>query len=215
VRILLIAVLAALAGALPSAGAPSKVGTFQYLVEADPRECPSPRCGGYWVALANHSRTTCNDGALRRRCYVALAVDSARRELEAGIPAGAIVRGHLESRRFGPLGELGVLVVGDIRAPAGREPSGLFFRVRDLGIRCVRAPCFSLRAGRLNTTYRVTLSGLDLQPARLSERDQDRAEAALTTANGLFVSGQVARTAGGGRTLRASRVYLRVAMPRG
>jgi hypothetical protein len=215
VRITLIGILVALAMAIPAAAGSSSVGSFQYLVEPDPRACPSPLCGGYWVTLANHRQTACSDGVLRRRCYVAVAVDSRRRELENGVPDGAIVRAGLESRVFGPFGELGVLVVADVRAPAGREPTGPFFRVRDLGIRCIRAPCFSFRAGRLNTTYRITLSGVDLRPARLSERDQDRAEAALGTANGLFVSGNVVATADGGRTLRVSRVYLKAATPRG
>lgn len=218
-RILLIAVAALaaslLAGGVSAAAGSSGIGAFQYVVDPDPRACPSPRCGGYWASLANHSQTTCHDGVLRRRCYVAIAVDTRGRELETGVPTGAIVRADLESQEFGPFGDLGVLVAADIRAPAGREPTGPYFRVKDLGIRCVRAPCFSLRAVRLNTTFRVTVSGLDLLPARLSERDQDRAEAALETSSGLFASGKVVRTADGGRTLRASRVYLRVATPRG
>jgi hypothetical protein len=215
VRIVLIAALAALASALPAAGGSQAVGRFQYLVEPDPRACPSPLCGGDWVALANHSRTTCSDGTLRRRCYVAVAVDERRRELESGVPAGAIVRADLDSRVFGPFGRLGVLVVADLRKLAGSEPTGPVFRVRDLGIRCVRAPCFSFRAGKLNTAFRVTLSGLDLRSALLSERDQDRVNAALESTNGLFASGRIVKTADGGRVLRVSRVYLRVATPRG
>jgi hypothetical protein len=222
VRITLIAAAALVASVL-GAGAPAAagtadtaaVGTFQYLVEHDLRKCASPRCGGYWVALANHRRTACSDGVLRRRCYVAVAADSRGRELETRLPQGAIVRADLESRDFGSFGELGLLVVAELHGPAGRDPSGPFFRVRDLGIRCVRAPCFSLRAARLNRPSRVTLSGLDLRPARLSERDRSRAEAALSATSGLFVSGKVVATADGGRTLRVTRVYLRGATPRG
>jgi hypothetical protein len=214
VRILLIAVLAALGSALPAAGAPG-VGTFQYRVEPDARKCVSPLCGGYWVTLVNHSRTACSDGVLRKRCYVARAVDSRRQELGAGWPTGTIVRADLESRRFAGFGELGVLVVADSRRPAGREPTGPVFRVRDLGIRCVQAPCFSLRAARLNKPRSVTLSDLDLRTARLSERDRDRAVAALSTPGGLFASGRVVRTEDGGRKLVVTRVYLRAALPRG
>ncbi len=221
-RITLIAV-AALAASVLGAGAPAAagttdttdVGTFQYVVEPDLRKCASPLCGGYWVSLANHRRTACSDGVLRRRCYVALAADSRRHELRNRVAPGALVRADLESRDFGLSGELGLLVVADVRAPAGSEPSGPFFRVRDLGIRCVRAPCFSLRAARVNKPSRVTLSGIDLRPAELSERDESRAEAALATVSGLFVSGQVVPTADGGRTLRVSRVYLKGATPRG
>jgi hypothetical protein len=94
------------------------------VVEPDLRKCVTPLCGGYWVALANHARTVCHDGALRPRCY-------------------------------------------------------------------------------------MTISMLDLGPARLSEGVRSRAEAALATKSGLFVSGRIAATPDGGRALEVSRVYLR------
>ena len=217
-RILLLAVFVALAGALvttPAAGSPTRVGTFQYVVEPDPRACPSPRCGGYWVSFVNHAQTACHDGVLRARCYAAVAEDQRGRELATGVPPGAIVRADLTGRRFGPFGNLGVLVVADLRGPHGEEPSPLVYRVRDLGIQCVRAPCFSLRARQLNTPLRVSLSGLDLRPARLSADEQARAAAALITTTGLFASGRIERTSDGGRVLLVLRVYLRVALPRG
>ena len=46
-----------------------------FLVEHDPRLCPSPACGGYWVALANGVRTRCGDGTREKRCYDARAVN--------------------------------------------------------------------------------------------------------------------------------------------
>jgi hypothetical protein len=55
----------------------------------------------------------------------------------------------------------------------------------------------------------VTISTLDLEPARLSEPVRSRAEAALATKSGLFVSGRTAATPDGGRVLEVSRVYLR------
>ena len=200
---MLIAVLAVVAAALPAAGARQAVGTFQYVVEPDPRACPSPLCGGYWVAVANHARTVCHDGTRRPRCYVAITTRS------RGIPDGSIVRANLDSMEFDGFGMLGVLVVADVRAPAGHGPRGPYSRVRDLGIRCVRAPCFSLRASRLNRAYHLTISTLDLGPARLSEAVRARAEAALATKSGLFVSGRIASTPDGGRVLEVSRVYLR------
>ena len=218
-RILLIAVLAALApalmGALPAAGGPPPVGLSQYLVEPDPRLCPSPLCGGYWASLANHSQTRCHDGVLRPRCYVAVALDEQRHQLETGVPAGAIVRADIEPWRFEGFGQLGALVVAAVRAPVGQKATGSVYRVKDLGIRCVRAPCFSFRAGKLNTLFRTTLSSLNLRPAFLTAEDRARTEAALETTNGLFASGRVVRTADGGRELRVWRVYLRAAPLRG
>jgi hypothetical protein len=213
-----ITLLGALAVALaiavtPAAANPPLVGSAQYVVRADPRLCPSPLCGGYWVALANRSRTRCGDESRRERCYVALAFDQDRHPLSRGIPDGALVRADIEPRWFDGFGNLGALIVGDVRSPLGRDEEGTYFRVRDLGIRCVRAPCFSLRAVLLHVGSRVTLSSLGL-PASLTSGERARANASLRTTTGLFVRGTIVRTNDGGRSLRASRIYLKTAPPR-
>ena len=205
----LLAALATLAGTAASANGPSQVGPSYFVVRPDPRLCPSPLCGGYWVALANHGRTRCHDGLLRPQCYVARAVDEDGRP--ASVPGGALGRATIEPWAFEGVGELGVLVVARVLAPAGEaEPSGTFYRLRDTGLRCVRAPCFSLRAARLNGSSRLALSSVDLAPARTSRDELRRAEMALRTTNGLFARGRVTATADGGRVFRATRVYLGV-----
>ncbi len=120
------------------------------------------------------------------------------------------MRAALEARSFGALGELGVLVVADIRTPAGQERSGVIYRVRDLGVRCVRAPCFSLRAARVNGSSRTTVSDLDLRPALSTQDQRAQAERAVATPAGLFVTGRIVPAPDGGRVLRAWRVYLRI-----
>ena len=196
--------------------APPKVARSIYVVRPDPRLCPSPLCGGYWVSRANHARTRCRDGLLRPRCYVAIALGEVNRHpLTTGLPENSLVRAVLEPWSFEGLGDLGAVVVADIWKPVGSaSPTGGFFRVRDTGIRCVRAPCFSMRAWRLNTALRITVSELDLQPARPTADELARAQAALATPDGLFVSGRVDRTTENGRVLRTSQVFLRVATPR-
>jgi len=211
----LIAAVTAMAAAVPATGGPPLVGPMYYAVQPDPRLCPSPLCGGYWAALANRSRTVCHDGARRPRCYVASAVDEERHPLEVGLTAGALARAEIEPWSFKGFGELGVLVVADVWAPTGRAPpSGGFYRLRDTGMRCIRAPCFSLRASRLNGSLRVTVSDLDLEATRATAEQLERAEAALRTKNGLFAQGRIGPTADGGRLFRATRVFLRVATPR-
>ncbi len=211
----LIAVVGAIAVAVPAAGGPPLVGLTYYVVQPDPRLCPSPLCGGYWALLANRGRTRCHDGALHPRCYVAMAVGEDRRPRSSGLPAGALVRAEIEPWSFEAFGELGVLVVADVWAPAGRAPaSGGFYRLRDTGVRCIRAPCFSLRASKLNGSSRITVSDLDLGATRATQDELARAEAALSTKNGLFARGRIVATAEGGRLFRATRVFLRVATPR-
>ena len=209
---LIVTFVGALAGAGPgTAGPPPVVARSIYVVQPDPRLCPSPLCGGYWVSRANHARTRCDDDQLRPRCYVAVAVSTlTRKPLTAGLPANALVRAVIGSWAFEGFGELGAVFVAEAWGPVGPEPStGDFVCLRDIGVRCVRAPCFSFRAWRLNRPYRVTVSDVDLGPARSTPETLQRAEAALTTPGGLLASGDISRTADGGRVFRASQVFLR------
>jgi hypothetical protein len=111
-------------------------------------------------------------------------------------------------------GDIGALFVTEAWKPSGpRRATGDFFRLVDTGVRCIRAPCFSLRAARLNRPYRVTVSDVDFGPALLSAETLERAEAALATSEGLLASGAISPTAAGGRVFRASQVFLRLALP--
>ena len=197
----------ALAG-MPASAAPPEVGTSRYLVRHDPRLCPSPLCGGSWVALANRTRTRCHDGTLQARCYVARTVDAERHPLDASVPEGALARAAIEAWNFEGLGRLGVLVVADVRAPAGRAPSGRVYRLRDNRKRCVRAPCFWISAVLANTGLRTTLSGLDLSHAGLTPAQRTAAESTLGSPAALYAAGRIVRTADGGRELRAAGVFL-------
>lgn len=214
-RIALLACLAGLVALMPAPAAPAPAGSALYTVRPDPRLCPSPLCGGYWVALANRKQTQCADGVLRGRCYAARAVDEERHPLESGVPPNALVRADLEPWSFEGFGELGTLVVAAAWEPAGRaKPSGSFYRLRDTGMRCIRAPCFWLRASQLNATRRTTGSDLDLTATDATPEELARAEVALRTANGLFASGRLVATRSGGRTFHATVIYLRAARPR-
>ena len=211
-RVGVAAALLLVAGALvasPDARQPP-VGTAMYVVRHDPRLCPSPRCGGYWAAIANGARTRCVDGLRRPRCYVARATDGARRTI-ADVPEGALVRGAMEAGRD----ELDELVATAAYAPAGTATvSGGWYRVVDNGIRCVRAPCFSYTVTQVNGQTRGPVSSIDLQASRASAAEIARAQHAIGTANGLYAQGRFAPTPDGGTAFRALRLYLRAKLPR-
>jgi hypothetical protein len=207
-----LAVIVLLAGAIAATTATARqppTGTAMYVVRHDPRLCPSPMCGGYWVAIANGARTRCADGLRRPRCYVARAVDAkgnAASIPEGGLARGAINRGH---------DDLGELVVSAAYAPAGKATvRGGYYSVRDTGIRCVRAPCFSYRALLVNSSTRTTLSGVDLAAAAATPNELARAEAALRTNTGLYARGTFSAALDGGRVFHATRLYLRAPLPR-
>ena len=208
VSLTVVAVL--LGGAPTAASGTAAVGSSFYVVRPDPRLCPSPLCGGYWVALANHARTTCHDGALRPRCYVARIVGENRRPLGVDVPAGSLVRADIEPSGDEGFGELGVLVVASVFSPAGTTTvGGSFFRLVDSGIRCIRAPCFSFRAAQLNRSLRTALSGIDLDSARAAPEEVVRAETAIHKKTGLLAQGRIVPATDGGRVFRATRLFLR------
>ena len=206
-----IAVATCLAGAgrtAPVAQAPI------YTVLVDPRLCPSPLCGGYWVALANGVRTTCADGMRQPRCYVAKAVAAEQRERGLSVPNDGLVRGHLETFVI-ENGTFGLLVAEDVYAPAGKAVvTGGYYRVVDTGVRCIRAPCFSFRVTQMNGSTRTFTSAVDLRSAAATKDELSRATAALRTKNGLFARGRFGTSSKGGRVFRASRLFLRVTQPR-
>ncbi len=213
----LIAMLVPLVGAEAGTALPPRVAARSiYVVQPDPRLCPSPLCGGYWVSLANHARTRCHDGLLRPRCYVAIAIGmSTQQPLTTALPANALARAAVGSWTFEGLGELGAIFVAEVWKPVGRAPpTGHFYRLRDTGVRCIRAPCFSVRAWRVNRPYSITVSSVDLGPARSTPDTLRQAEAALAGPGGLLASGRISRAADGGRLFEASQVFLRAATPR-
>lgn len=185
-------------------------GTAMFVVRHDPRLCPSPMCGGYWLALANGARTRCADGLRHGRCYAARAVDAKGGPL-GDIAEGGLVRGAIDAGRA----DLGELVVTAVYDPAGSVPvAGGYYRVVDSGIRCVRAPCFSYRARQVNGSTRSTLSGVDVAAARATARQLTRAHAALRTKDGLYARGGFSSGLDGGRVFHARRLFLRAPLPR-
>jgi hypothetical protein len=211
-RVGLVALLLAIAGVAASGTAartPPK-GTAMFLVQHDKRLCPSPDCGGYWAGLANGVRTRCGNGQAAGGCYVARTVDRYGRPYARDIPEGALVRGAIELGQN--LGDrvLDRLRVWAVYAPTGSASAdGGYYRVVDTGIRCIRAPCFSYRAGSVNALSSVTTSEVDLRASGATASQIDRAQAALRTKDGLYARGRFAPTSDGGRVFRALRLYLR------
>jgi len=219
--IALVALAALAAGLAGSATAHSPNGTATYVrVRPDPRLCPSPMCGGWWVRRVNRATIVCGNGMVSPECYAATSdftgldltaeerstVDQALARGTA-LLRGRLVRGTLASPP--PSVKLDVLSVTEIWLRYGRaQTSGSVFRVEDNGVRCVRAPCFSLHASVLNTTQHRDVSSLGLAAAGANAAAVRRARAALE-GTGVMVEGRAVASADGGRTLRASAFWLR------
>jgi hypothetical protein len=200
---LLIAVLGSLAFSQPA-----RTSAF-YTFRRDVRRCAAPRCGGYFIKAVNQSRTRCANNRYQSECYVANIEWGGQAEPENG---RALLRGTLRpgGNRWGRLGVLRVSEVWE--AASANRPSGIFFRVRDRGIRCIAAPCPTHHEVRLNSTTSRNVAGVDLAGAGAPENTLSEASTAMTSAEGILVSGShapVTGPAGRSQMLKATQFYLR------
>jgi hypothetical protein len=189
-----------------------------YGLRGDPRMCPSPMCGGFWASRVNWKVTTCLGGAARPACYAAsvdLSALSAAAQSHAR-PALSSWRALAEgtfARYSNEFPQLARLVASHVWLAAGpRRETSTVYRVVDTGLRCIRAPCFSLRATVVNGTRTLTLSNLDLAGAGAAPATINRANTALAH-SGVLVSGTIRTLASTGiagpwRTFAATQLWL-------
>ena len=176
-----------------------------YSFRRDLRRCASPRCGGYFLKLVNQTRTRCADNRFQSECYVA-SIDW-RGEAEPDSGRG-LLRGTI--RRKGQFGEFRVSEVW--QAASANQPAAKFFRVRDRGLRCIAAPCPTHSEATLNMTASRNIAGVDLSGAGAPENLIGDASQAMTSRDGILVSGNhspVSGPAGRMQMLKAAQFYLR------
>jgi uncharacterized protein DUF6748 len=178
-----------------------------YILRSDMRRCASPMCGGYFVKQVNQSRTRCANGRTMSECYVA-SIDwkgASEVEIRKALVRGTLVSGGNRNGKFG------VLKVSEAwQAATDNQPSGDYFRVRDLNVRCIAAPCGTHQAAKLNTTQQRTIAGVNLSIGETNTVDE--ALKAMTSAEGVIVVGTLADVtgpAGRSKTLNATQFYLR------
>ena len=180
-----------------------------YLVRADLRKCRSPMCGGFFVKRVNEPSTLCLDGSMAPECYVA--------EIDwnghtSGDAAQMLLRGDIAAGTHKTVGKFGVLRVTELwQSASDSQPTGIFYRVRDRGLRCIAAPCPTHHEAKLNSTVSRNIAGVDLTGAHAAEASMSEALAAMTGRDGVIVVGEHAPVRGpGGRseTLKATQFYL-------
>ena len=210
-----------------------------YLVRPDLRKCASPMCGGYFVRQVNSGLTRCANGRQMSECYVGsldwngiaeIELEQAMdREIKAGNANdsnftlseqvvdfaklnGALLRGSMTTRG-NRNGRYGVLKVSELWYAADDDkPYGDFYRVRDLGIRCIAAPCLTHQEEKLNTRSTQKIAGVDLNEAGVGQTALEQAQTEMASSNGMIVAGghsTVTGPAGQGLMLKASQFYLR------
>ena len=204
-------VLACLIFARPAVAAPDSLASTStfYTIRRDVRRCASPLCGGYFIKAVNERRTPCANGRYMTECYVATIEWNGLPEPDR---PGALVRGSL-STRGDRRGEFGVLNAREVWLPAGNtQPFGIYYRVKDRGIRCIAAPCETHHEARLNSTIHRNIAGVDLSGSGTTDRAEADAQAAMTQPDGVIVAGvntRVTGPAGRSQMLKATQFYTR------
>ncbi len=215
----MVAVVALSLAATGASARPNGAGDI-FRVRPDPRLCPSPLCGGFFVGRLNRATTPCADGTARAWCYVAelnlsrLGAPARARIRTATGTGGVLLRGRLING--GGIPELPsstgrfVATTGWLAATAATWQTTTYL-VSDTGVRCIRAPCFSLRAAVANTVGSRVISGLDLAGVAATPALVRKAQTAVR-GPGLLVAGTIrVDTAGSptsGRTLLADQFFL-------
>ena len=192
-----------------SPDAASSNSTF-YSVRPDLRRCVSPLCGGYFAKRVNVSLTRCANGRFMRECYVAEIDWNGQPQVDEN---KALLRGSVIGKRYGRFGNLGALRVTESwQAASDNKATGVFYRVRDRGVRCITFPCLTHVEAKLNSIFTRNIAGVDLNGAGAGSELVGQAFAAMTRAEGVLVAGDHVPVKGpGGRsfTLKATQFYLR------
>jgi hypothetical protein len=180
-----------------------------FVAQRDLRKCAYPMCGGFFVHRVNASKTLCADGNYASTCYVTeldlSKLNLTTDDLDAGhsVFRGSIVKTKINNATFGSFSALEAWA-----GETGSTETGSFYRAKDNGIRCVKAPCPSTSADKLNTSSVKMVSDVDFSKTGATQKQIDGAfDSIFSDDDGLLVSGTIAAVQGQGNKLTASEFF--------
>jgi len=190
-------------------------GTFTYyFLKPDLRLCLSPICGGVFYSLANGSQTTCLDGHKADQCYAA-SVDWTKLGLgdtgmaKVNSAPQVLVRATVAPKQWSTIGTFAELRPTEAWLSQGpNEATGPIVKIEDSGIRCITAPCPSLRERKLNSVLKADLAELGWDESGASERLIGTAMERLYK-DGLIVAGYRYMLGGGYKARTVTQFWFR------
>ena len=191
--------------------------TVYVVTRQDFRKCAYPMCGGVFIKAVNKAKTKCFDGTKQSECYVADVDESPlgltgkqADEVSSGITAGSVlVSGQLEPVDSGHAGFGKLVAYKAFAAETGNTVSGGYFTLEPSGITCIKAPCPSLRARKLNTTSVKQVTDVDMSALGLTDEEASAFMAVIYEKN-LVVSGSlknVSSPEGVHRVFKVSEIF--------
>ena len=207
----------------PNASLCSDVSSNYYIVtRLDPRMCPAPICGGYFVKEVNKPKTKCADGTWQRDCHAgqldAFALgwssDALASFSEQFGQRHALVRGKLRQIELDSLKADTLVVEEGWLGQALSKPIGTFFGAKATGIVCITFPCPSILERKLNFRTKRLLVEIDLAASGASGEQVETGYKALSWPVGILAVGEhqmITDPAGRALKLVTSEFYLPVA----
>ena len=193
--------------------------SYMTVVRPDMRKCMYPMCGGYFVKNVNKPTTRCADGTQQRECHAVqlnpklLGWDADQlAAFEQQFAQGkALVKGYLEPAPAGQFTADQLTLTEAWQAQGPRSPLGTYYGVKSTGIVCIKAPCPSLAATKLNVIGATINPDLELGTSGANEKQIQAGLEALNT-TGILAAGVVVPVRYPGNTrgqkLLASQFYL-------
>jgi hypothetical protein len=190
-----------------------------YTVRPDLRRCAYPMCGGAWVKRANQTWTQCADGSWANECYVAeinlsaLKLSAVQEQETKALEGRLVLRGKLVKKTIATIKTAEFKASEAWTASSDQAATGIFYRVKDSGVRCFTFPCPSYHEAKLNSTVSRTVHALDLSQTGAGEEAEGNGYTATTEPSGLLVAGKhttITGPAGKGLALVASQFYIKV-----
>src|SRR5436190_2551348 len=160
---------------------PVSANSTFFTIRPDLRRCAAPLCGGYYLRPVNNLLIRCA-GRLAAECHVHAIDWNGQPQVDAG---KALVRGEVLPNPYGRFGDLGLFRVSESwKVASDNQPTGVFYRVRDRGVRCITFPCPSHREMKLNSRFSQNIAGANLSGAGAREELVNQAFAAMTGSAG-------------------------------
>jgi hypothetical protein len=177
--------------------------SYMVVTRQDTRKCMYPICGGYFVKNVNKSTTRCADGTLQRECHAVqlntLALGwtpEQQSAFEEQLALGkAMVKGYLEPAPAGLYTAEQLKVTEAWQGQGKRKAAGTWYSAYNTGIVCIKAPCPSFAASKLNAGGKLPAPTInpDLDLSSLTGATEAQVQAAFEVMNGgnILIAGSL------------------------
>ncbi|NUO51161.1 MAG: hypothetical protein HOV80_20070 [Polyangiaceae bacterium] len=174
-------------------------------------------CGGMYVKAVNKTQTKCFDGTKADECYVA-SIDHSplglsgtqSEEVMAAIREGRVLLSGEMVELDAPAGGFAsLLTYKAFEAETGNTPTGTYYVVEPSGITCIKAPCPSLQARKINGTSIKQVTDVDFSSLGLTPEEEEAFISTIWEKN-LVVSGKVSSVSssiGTKKVLKPSEIF--------